>query len=142
MLCLFSRTKVAGSPLGIMIQSQFQVLITAPGIGFMAQALNRIRKWLATPKIFMPLLHQWACLALLVSIVVHSIHSFRRWMIPFLFQQCASYLALLTLASRDGVSRQCQSDFSMFCDLDMWRLQEQSFTVRFRRINKSIDNSL
>lgn len=66
MLCSLTRAAVLGPPLEPMPhQVTGSWLSDGAKFGFhlMEQGLHPIRRWLLTPKMFMPLLHQWVCFA-------------------------------------------------------------------------------
>lgn len=44
------------------------------GFSIVRQYLNPARKWVVTPMIFVPLSHQWACLARPIIVVVCGVH--------------------------------------------------------------------
>lgn len=54
------------------------------GFNLVEQDLNTIGKWLVTPVMSAPLLHQWVGLAKTVIIVAHNTHSWIRLMTTFL----------------------------------------------------------
>lgn len=66
MLCSLTRAAVLGPPLEpVSHQVMGSWLSDGAKFGFhlMEQGLHTIRRWLVTPIMFMPLLHQWVCFA-------------------------------------------------------------------------------
>ena len=78
MLCPFSRITVVGSLVGFITCLDIDSSSSNAakyGFHFIHSTLNPIRKQFVTSMTFMPLLHHWACLARLVIILAHRIHS-------------------------------------------------------------------
>lgn len=84
-VCFFNRLEFPLGPVTWSLMDLDPANCTRHEFYLMECALDKIRKCLVLSQHFMTLLHQWACLAKLLAIVVLKVYRWVRLMITFLF---------------------------------------------------------
>lgn len=97
-------------------------------------ALHKIRKCLVIPITFMPLIHPWVYLAMLVIIEAHSIHSWLRLLMAFSYQPAQHFPIICELVSKEESS----------CSVLTWLLyfQQLGLFIKILLTTKSNGNNL
>lgn len=110
---------------------------TVPGLFILRSGLtlSPVRKWLCTA-VICPLLHPWTCVTNPVITGAFRVHSWVR--LITLPAPNNMYSSMKVSQQKMKLPGQYQPDCSMFYDSSVWYLQQQTFSIKFWRVAKTV----